>query len=315
MCVNTGKITGAYWLKNNGDYIAAGGRDLLIFRTNGQLIMHCKEFHQVREVAFLPDEKLLVGDAKRYAVISLKTGTPVWNLPRFKRDYSYSHFAISPTYEYAYGIDMRRDTPFAIKINLVNGNTSAYRIKKFLRATRDFMCGSDGNLYFLQCQYNEYNGRVSGETCVLCADLRENRTLPHYSVIHKKVFDGARLGHSFLGSTETILTNDLHIYSFVEETAFGAAERSLDLQLPEEAPAFCFLDASGRFLQMTCLDERRTIFIDLQKRKAVAQYSMTERLPGCLIANEYWFCENNSIVCKPFPIWEAPPPRKLSPMF
>jgi len=315
MRFNIEKINGAYRLKNNGDYIAAGGRNLLLFRTNGQLVMHCKDFHQVQAMAFLPNERLLVGDAKRYAVISLKTGTPVWSLPRFKRDYSYSHFAISPTYEYAYGIDMRRDTPFVIKINLANGNTSAYRVKKLLRATRDFMCGSDGNLYFLQCQYNECNEKVIGETCVLCADLRENRTLPYYSVIHKTVFDGARLGHSFLGSTETILTNDLHIYSFLDKTSVFVAERSLELQLPKETPALCFLDDSGCFLQMTCLDEMRTIFVDLQKRKAVAQYGMTERLPGCLIANEFWLCENNGVVCKPFPIWETLPQRKLSPMF
>ena len=315
MRFNIGKINGAYWLKNNGDYIAAGGRDLLIFHKNGQLVMYCKDFHQVQAMAFLPDEKLLVGDAKRYAVISLKTGTPVWSFPRPKREYSYSHFAVSPTYEYAYGIDMKRDTPFIIRINLVNGNTSAYRIKKFLRATSDFMCDADGNLCFLQCQYNEYNESVIGETCVLCADLRENRTFPHYSVIHETVFDGARLGHSFLGSTETILTNDLHVYSFLDETAFFAAEHSLDLQLPKKAPAFCFLDASGRFLQMTCLDEMRTVFIDLQKRKAVAQYGITERLPGCLIANEFWLCENNSLVRKPFPVWETLPKRKLSPMF
>lgn len=315
MDLSIGKINGAYWLKNNNDYIAAGGRDLLIFHTNGQLVAHCKDFHQIQAMDFLPDERLLVGDAKRFAVISLKTGALVWSLPRPKRDYSFSHFAISPTYECAYSIDMKRNTPFVIKINLANGNISTYRIQKFLRATRDFMCDADGNLCFLQCQYNEYNESVIGETCVLCADLRENRTLPRYSVIHKTVFDGARLGHSFLGGIETILTNDLHIYSFLDETAFWAAEHSLDLQLPKEAPAFCFLDASGCYLQMTCLDEMRTVFIDLQKRKAVAQYSMTERLPGCLIANEFWLCENNSIFRKPFPVWEALPKRKLSLMF
>ena len=314
MRFNTGKMDGAYWLKSNGNYIAAGGRDLLIFSADGQMVMHRKDFHQIDAMAFLPDETLLVGDSKRYERVSLTSGVPVWSIPRYKRDYSHSHFALSPTFEFAYSIDMRRDTPYAIKINLANGKTSAYQIKKIMRATKDFMCNSDGKLCLLQCHYNKCDDKTTGETCILCADLERDEAFPQFSVEYEMSFDGVRLGHCFLSNTETILMNDLQVYSVLTETSYFAAENSPDVHLPARAPALCFPDASGRFLQMNYLDEMRTVLIDLQERAVAAQYGMPERLPGCLIGNNFWLCENNGIICKPFPIWEALPKRKLTPM-
>lgn len=310
-----GKLTGAYRLIHEGNYVAAGGKDLFVFYANGQLVMHREDFYQIHAMAFLPDENFLVGDSKKFELVSLKTGLTVWSIPRFKRDYSHFHFAISPSFEFAYTIDMRRDTPFALKINLANGELSAYRVNNVMRCTSDFMCGPDRKLYLLQCQCNESSHEIFGETCILSADLESNVARPRFFVEHNVRFVGTRVGHSFLNSTESILTNDLQVYSTLNEESFSVVENSSNFSFPLQAPSYCLLDASGRYLQISYMGEKTCVLIGLKERKVVAQYALPERIPGCLVGNKFWVCEKNDIVCKPFPSWESLPPKKLTPMF
>lgn len=306
---------GAYRFVYGANYVVAGGKKLWIFLLNGQLVACREDFQHIHKMAILPNERVLVEDAQKYELISLKDGSSIWNVSKFKRDYSYSHFSISPAFDFAYSIDMRRDTPFATKINLADGKVETHQIKRTLRTTNDFMCDSKGGLCVLQTHYTYVEDGTIGENVILRADFEKSSLWKKFSVSHNWQFVGEKLACNFVGNTETILTNDLHIYLPASKTIYSAVENSPEFRVPKQPPSFCNLDVTGRYLQLGYIWAQCDVVIDLQERRAVAQYAMPNGLPGCVVGEEYWTSSSQGILRKRFPVWEEMPLRKLTTMF
>ena len=154
------KVKDCSSIQTNGKYVIVKGKFLRIFSPGGSLIAECKSVRMPHKVAFLPEDRLLVG-GRDYNLLSLSSGEIIWTLPTPPNfGYSSDRFALSPDYRFAH--EYYRTTSVKTGILTIDLNEPAYSyrlIKNSIRSVSDIVCDKDGEVLLLQSHLANVEGK------------------------------------------------------------------------------------------------------------------------------------------------------------
>ena len=300
------QIKGNYWITCNEKYVVLRGKKLYVFRHDGSLVWRRADLKNVWKVSFLPDDRLLTDGGNTYRILSLADGRDIWCYRQGKSESKSDSFAISPDRSFAFDICDWMDQYRVVRIDLRCLCAEEFKVASKLRVTKDALCDATGSLNILQTQYDQkVDGQVSTNG-VLCWDQRAREEKEPFTWKDQWEFDGRRISSFFLGDTETILTNDLHVFHRKTQKMYYLLENDINTHLPR-SPLQYGIDLSGKYV--TLMYDNENVVIDWQRRKVVARYA-GQGTQGCLIGNHFWISSENGIQRKPFPLMEEALPQK-----
>lgn len=310
------RLKGPRRLWSNGAYMAAAYKKLSVYSGNGEHLLFQKDYDYVLDLAFLPNRKLLVLSNRKIELLSLPDGTSLWNTLRPQYHSSPSSLRLCPTKDFVFWLDDKYNKHYLVRVNLASGELQCCKIKEVLRSTCDLVCDSGGKLvHILQTQRTETEAGAISEHCILRADFEEDFSRPRFTVVLRWQYDSTQRCGSFMKTPAALLRDDLSICLPAHNDSFSLVENCPSFQIPFGYPQILHDSPTSRYLQIVYIGEALGIIMDKAEHRIVAQYVLPDRLPGCLVGDEYWLCSQQGLIRKPFPLWEQRPPQKLTPMF
>lgn len=304
------KLKGHFYIYSNGEYVVLCDEKLYIFRTDGSFVAYRKDLRYAGRITFLSDNRMLLCSNKAiFHMINLCDGSDIWTAPYTKNELNIADLAVSPDETFAYTYDTWKGLHFISRLNLQSHEVEIHTMQMDSGATRGILCNAADSAYLLKTLTETIGGKIIHQNGVRIHDFYD--IAPGNTTIWetKWSFDEQRYALCFLDNIDTIVTSDLHIYTPSTGIAFDLIENENNWKRPTQAPSYCWLDISKRYL---CLQyQTANTIIDLQSRKVIAQYA-ADFHKGCLIGNEYWICADNSIQRKPFPAFEEAPVPKVT---
>ena len=307
------KVKDCSSIQTNGKYVIVKGKYLRIFNPDGSLIAECKSVRRPYKLAFLPEDRLLVG-GRDYNLLSLSNGEVIWTLPTPPNfGYSSDRFALSPDYRFAYE-HYRTASTVKDMILTIDLNEPAYSyrlVQNSIRTVSDIICDKDGEVLLLQ----RHLANVEGKDVYQNGIFRPQRTaeggVEHWKYLwltdtsaSPKVFDG-----------EYVLYSNMTVIKAATGEVIDLLEHEAEWKAPRWSPLRSYYDPEKQYLQLVYDDAN--IIIDCVARKRIAQYSTPDSgigFEGCLINGEFWIGTREGIIKRPFPLIEEIPKQPFSPL-
>lgn len=298
------KIKGNYTIMRSNHYVVAHGKKLYVFTLTGEMLFCRNDIRNVLKVAFLQEQALLVDSGKSYSLISLNDGSETWKITQSKREFNSPHFALSPCGTFAYNFYLNKGDYYLEKIDLINARIEEYPLDNELRTANDIQCESSGEPALLRSHYSEIAGRRVSENGIVYPLHEPFGNGSSYYWKNKWQFQGSQISYAFWRGTESVITNDLHIFQQATGEMQNLLENESRWSPPALAPSSFSIDYSGRFLVLRY--SRSNVVIDLTSRCVIAQYA-GQYTSGCIIGDEFWISSDSGILRKPFPLYEPLP--------
>lgn len=308
------KLKNVYAVHYNGEYAVIPHTKLHILRPDGTLVACRSDLRYAGRIVFLSRNRMLLCSNKFvFHMIDLTTGEDLWTAPYTKSNLNVAPIIISPNEKFAYTYDRwndgKIDRIFITQLNLDTHETEIIEMHLDVGASRDICCENETTPCLLKTHLETVGGKnytICGVRLhdFFCQDARYTnnwKTKWYYEGTRKSVLN-------FFGSTDRVLTDDLHIYTPATGEDIHLLENETGHALPQDLPGHCWMDHTGRYL---CIRyDRGNVIIDTQERKIAATYAAKFK-QGCLIGNEYWLGTENGVVHKPFPAFEEIPTGRL----
>ncbi len=303
---NTGKIFSI--VQKNQHIVLIGGR-LWIYRNNGRIVSCHRDIVNPHKVAFLSSNRLLVecGRLKAYILLSLEDRSEITRIAQPKMDISSNSFVISKDERYIYDWFELKGNRYLVRIDTLSWEKEICVLQYGLRVVSDMCCDNNGELCLLEHHYEEVGGRAFSCNGIRYAYRDEFVPGSAYFWKHKWSFSFPQISSFFLGDTETVLTNDLHIYKPATNEIYNLLERETEWERPLRAPSSIQLSEDGKFLVL-CYPTMNVV-VDMIDRKIIARYA-TDNSCGCLVNDKFWVYDESGVVKKPFPLIEQIPQCK-----
>ena len=302
------QVKGNYWISRNDEYVVLIGKELWIFKVDGDFVACRKDIPNAFKVAFLSGDRALTGSGKSgYHLLSLKDGSDLWSMKPHKYETCADSFALSPDGVWAYDYYSWKDHLYFVKINLVHGEVEKYIVSPGLRCTKDILCDDDGIPCLLQSHYSIISGEQVSDNGILYQYQDVLKKGSAYYWKYKWQFGGKQIVEQYLGNTDTVITNDLFVFTPQVGKGYYLLENEVLPQLPKWEPVNIRLDHSGQFVVL--MYPTVNIIVDREARRVVARYA-GDFTKGCLVGNEFWISTKNGIVRKSFPLMEEIPPKR-----
>jgi len=304
-------MNGKFAVASNNEYVVLYDQCLCVLNRDGILLSTRKDLVGTDKIAFLSDDRLLVCGGKKsaYRLIDLKTMQDIWVIPPIKGAELYKRkVELSPDQKTAYDCYSRRLKYHLVKINLQTAKIEDYVLKESFGATRDFICDSFGDVFFLNCIYNEtsierfsINAMQKQMFDVGNGKLRTQWT-PKWN--HKN----QRIAKFIFQDSDHILTNDIHVFDRKTGEIYYLLENSTDCgNYHNDEPIAFWMDVSGTYAILEF--SSHNLIIDWKARKMVARYAGAYA-KGCLVGDKYWISAEDGVRIVPFPLIENIPPEK-----
>lgn len=302
------QVKGNYWISRNNKYVVLIGKELWIFKVDGDFVACRKDIPNAFKVAFLSGDRALTGSGKSgYHLLSLKDGSDLWSIKPHKYETCAESFALSPDGVWAYDYYSWKDDLYVVKINLDHGEAEKYIVSPGLRCTKDILCDDDGIPCLLQSHYSIISGEQVSDNGILYQYQDVLKKGSAYYWKYKWQFGGKQIVEQYLGNTDTVITNDLFVFTPQVGKGYYLLENEASPQFPELEPINVCLDYSGHFIVL--MYNTVNIVVDWKARKTVACYA-AEYTKGCVVDDQFWVSSKNGILRKPFPIMEEIPRQK-----
>lgn len=299
------RLQGNYNIYFNGRYIVLPGTKLYIFKPDGSCVACRKDLRYAGRITFLSEDRMLLSSKSVVHMMDLQDGSDLWTLPFPKTEFNLEHFAVTPDEACAYTFDHWKGQLFLTRLDLNQQEIDTYDISYDVGVTRDIICDGEGVPCVLKTYRESIGGKVVTQNGVRIQDYDILYRGSSYYWKSKWQFDGTRCAECFLGSTDRIVTSDLHIYEPSSGSEINLLEKDSEWQRPVISASTYWTDIMDRYL---CLSyPTGNVVIDMQGRRAAAQYTGAYTR-GCIVGEEYWICDNERICRKPFPATEALPP-------
>ena len=304
------KLKNVYAVNFNGEYVVIAHTKLHILRPDGTLVACRSDLCYSSRVTFLSGNRMLLSSSKNvFHMIDLTTGEDLWTAPYRKNNLNIAPIAISPNEKFAYTYDAWSGRKYIdCFISQLNLETHEFEIAEMhldAGASRDICCEDETTPCLLKTaieSIGETSYLISGVRLhdFFCGDARYTNTwkTKWYAAIP------CPSPMCFFGSTDKIVTSDLHIYTPGTKEDVNLLENETQYTLPKDLPDCCWMDHTGRYLCVQYYEGN--MIIDTQERKVAATYK-GEYKKGCLIGSEYWLGTEKGVVRKPFPAFEEIP--------
>ena len=302
------RIEGNFFIYSNGKYVVLPGKKLYIFMANGSLVACRKDLPNAGKITFLSGDRMLLCSSKAvFHMVNLCDGNDIWTAPYTKIELNIAPMTVSQEESFVYTFDTWQGNHFISRLNLTSREVTIHDMYMDSGATRDIMCNNNG----VPCLLKTLRETIGGQTFHQCGvrihdfdDIAPGNTTSWET---KWSFDEYREALCFQADTNSIITTDLHIYNPSTGNSCDLLANETTWKHPQQSPSACWLDSSKQYLCV--MYGTVNVIIDLHARKVAAQYA-ADFTRGCLIGNEYWVCEQNRILRKPFPAFEDVPPVK-----
>lgn len=303
------KIKGSFYIYSNGEYVVLPGTKLYILKTDGSLVACRNDLRYAGGISFLSGNRMLLCSSKAvFHMINLCDGSDLWTAPYTKTELNAANLAVSHDESFVYTYDQWKGTYFISRLDLQTHEVDIHDMYMDAGATRDIICNLSDAPCLLKTLGETIGGKHFHQNGVRIHDFYDVSPGHTTTWETKWSFAGNRSALHFLGSTDAIVTTDLHIYRPSTGTSLDLLENESSWQRPDRSPSDCWLDISNRYLCL--MYQTVNVIIDIPARKVAAQYAADYK-QGCLIGNEYWVCVGDRILRKPFPSFEEAPPVKV----
>ena len=304
------KLKGSFYVYSNGEFVVLPGTKLYIFKADGSLVACRNDLRYAGRITFLSGNRLLLCSSKAvFHMMNLCDGSDIWTAPYAKIELNATDLAISPDECFAYTYDEWKGRSFISRLDLQTREIATYDMYMDVGTTRGIICNEAGVPCLLKTLSETIGGTLFHENGVRIHDFYDVSPGNCTSWETKWSFEGSRHALCFLGNTDTIVTNDLHIYKPSTGEAYDLLENDTAWQHIDQHVSDCWLDISKRYLCL--MYQTANVIIDIHARKVAAQYA-ADFNRGCLIGDEYWICVDGKVLRKPFPAFEDVPPVKKS---
>ena len=301
------KIKGIHTVVRSDRNVVAYGKKLYVATLAGEVIFCRNDIRNIFKIAFLPNNLLLVDSGKNYHLISLEDGSDIWKIEQSKREFNAPRFALSPCGTYVYDFCLYKGMYRLKKIYLETALIEEYLMDNELRTANDIQCELDGEPALLRSHYSDIAGVRVSENGVIFPCREPFGSGSSYYWKNKWRFQGSQISYAFWESTETVLTNDLHIFHHATGEMQDLLENEDGWSPPAVAPSSFSIDHSGQFLVL--MYSKSNVIIDLNKRRVIAQYA-GDYTRGCIVDDEFWISSDSGILRKSFPLMEEIPEMK-----
>ena len=180
-----------------------------------------------------------------------------------------------------------------------------------MHCVTDLVCDMQGNPCILQYHFEEAedirNIQISKNGIIESCVVKENGS-PTYKPLFFWEFPHPRISKFFLGDIDTILTQDLYVYTPSSGQLCDLIENRSVWNQTGQKPIDYRIDRKRQYLTLLC--NTVNVIIDMNARKLVARYAAQYRF-GCIVGNEFWVCTDQGVLRKPFPLIEEMPPFKF----
>lgn len=301
------KIKGEFYIYSNGEYVVLPGSKLYILRTDGSLVACRSDLRHAGRITFLSGSRMLLCSKDVFHMIDLRDGSDLWTAPYEKTYFNLNKLAISPDEAYAYTYDENRHGRFISRLSLNSPGHEVYchEFSTDLGATKDILCDEDGVPCLLKTLTETIGGKTVHQGGVRIHDY--HGIAPGGTTTWKTKWSSCDASSlRFFGSTDRILTSDLHIFEPDTGKKTNLLENETARQCPNQHLSDCWQDPTERYLFLRY--QTATTIIDLQERKIAAQYAVSGQ--GCLVGDEYWIYIDKKLCRKRFPAYEDAPPFK-----
>ena len=302
------KLKGSFYIYSNGEYVVLSGAKLYIFKTDGRQVACRNDLRYASRITFLSGNRMLLCSSKAtFHMIDLCSGSDIWTTPYVKHNLNVNELAISPDETFAYTYDEYKGTYFISRLFLtpLEHEVDAQDMYMDVGATRGIFCDTDGVPCLLKTLRETVGGKPVIQNGVRMHDF--DGIDPGGTTTWKTKWSFSnRTAIAFFGSTDRLLTDDLHIFTPSSGELVPLLAPEALRQLPNQTICDSWIDSAARYLFL--LYPAGNVIIDLQEHSIAARYA-AHYSRGCLIGREYWICVNDRITRKPFPSFE-----ELSPM-
>lgn len=300
-------IKGSYSVYSNGEYVVLPAAKLYILKPDGSLVACRNDLRNAGRITFLSGNRLLLCSSKAVLhMIDLCTGLDLWTAPFEKCNLNIGEFALSPDESFAYAYGGYRDRQFISRVFLASAEheVDTRDISPDIGATRGILCDEEGIPCLLKTLRETVGGKPVIQNGVRIHDF--DGIDPGGTTTWKTKWSfSTRTAIAFFGSTDRILTDDLHSFIPSSGELLPLLTPENLRQLPDQAICDSWTDSTARYL---CLQyPTGNVILDLQERSIAARYA-ADYSRGCLIGREYWISVSGSITRKPFPSFEEIPP-------
>lgn len=300
------KLKGSFYIYSNGEFVFLAGTKFYIFKPDGSLVACRKDLRYVHGITFLSGNRALLSCKGVYHMIELPTGSDIWSVPFTKSSFGGSEIAISPDEAYAYSYDTWKSRHFIARLDLRTHELDVHDFYMDCGGTHDILCDEEGIPCLLKSFSITIGGKQFSEVGVRMHDFYYPDAGRTTNWKTKGIYEGLFGALQFFGSTDRILCDDLRVYEPATGKSINLLENDPAWQPPFPRPSECWFDTTGRYL---CVKySNGNVIVDLLERKVVAQYA-AKHMRGCLVGNEYWICDGERILRKPFPVMEDIPPQ------
>lgn len=279
-------------------YLFSGDGFRTCSKQEGELVTYPEVKTAIHAISALPDNKLLIHDAKSvYHILDLENGTILVSKQMPKNVFSTRRFAVSHDGKNAFRFWLRGNKYYLVIVNLFDLSYRICPYKASLNGVADLVYNTDDELLALETKVAD-DGVCHNQITSVTIEGGGCTTTPIHQWEGK--WCGKYLDESF------VLDNGYNIRDLSTGETFSLLENS-DVLLPEKYVALSHkYYPNEKYLQL--IDSRQNIFIDCEQRKIIARYQMDNRKPaytGILTGNEFWFGKADGIYATPFPVIEG----------
>lgn len=266
-------------------------------KQGGPLITYPEVKTFLREIAILPDNKLLVDDSKSVLhLLDLDAGKVLLSKKLTKKRMCQSRFTVSADGNAAYCVWCWGKDWYLVKIGLSDLDCWIYKYPATLRFVGAIIENLHGELMVLESQVDN-DGTCRNQISSVSIKGEQCTASPMYK------WNGAHRARHFDG--RYVWESQYRIRDLETNRCFHLLENS-DISLPPNHVTLSHVYyPKENYLQL--VDQQQTVFIDCEKRTIIARYRRDTRAPsfiGQKVDNEFWFGMADGIYASPFPLIE-----------
>lgn len=298
------KVKGEFSFHYNGEFVVLSGAVLYIFRPDGSLVAKRSDLKNTVRTLFLSGNRMLIQRGKVLHLVNLENGEDLWQVPYPVKAISPGVYITASAEErYAFLADETENGLVLSRLDLETRQLEIRGVYGDCGGTDDIRSLGEDTVCLLKALVITVAGKPVVESGVRLHDWYYDLEFTCTDWKSKWSWAGTDTVRCFFGSADQVLTQSLHVFTPETGEMIDLLENETTWKRPKMAPSWVEPDNSGRYLKVYYF-RQGCVFIDLQERKVCAAYATDNFGGGCLIAGEYWDCEDGHVVRKPFPLFE-----------